>query len=161
MTKACFLCLGGNEGDRLQLLRESLTAIERQVGQITAISSVYETAPWGMTGPDFLNQVVRVMTLLDAESVLTEIHAIERSLGRARTGTGYQSRPVDIDLLFFGNELIRTPRLEVPHPHLEKRKFVLVPLSEIAPGFVHPALGLTVTELLDRCTDGTAVRQIQ
>lgn len=148
-----FLLTGGNIGNRMQYLLEAANRIEKIVGSIVQQSSVYETAAWGKTKQSaFLNQVLVVSTKMTAEEVLTNILAIEQQLGRIRKEK-MDPRTIDIDILYFNNEMISTPHLIVPHQHLQNRKFVLIPLVEIAPNFVHPILLQSNTQLLQNCAD--------
>lgn len=155
-----FLLLGSNLGERLQILQSAAGLIEERVGTIRAASSIYETAPWGVLDqPVFLNQVLEVQTELMPEEVLRIILEIEHELGRIRYER-WGARVIDIDMLYF-NDLIRdSARLTLPHPRLHERRFTLVPLTEIAPDFLHPLLQKTSRELLDDCTDPGAVIKI-
>jgi 2-amino-4-hydroxy-6-hydroxymethyldihydropteridine diphosphokinase len=142
-----FLLLGSNLGNRHLFLKQAAQAIETGVGPITQYSSVYQTQAWGKTTePDYLNQVLAVVTLLTPRQVLTAILTIEKQLGRERTEK-WGSRTIDIDILFYNDAVINEPDLVIPHPHLHQRKFVLEPLAEIAPALVHPVLKQTILQL--------------
>lgn len=156
MTRA-FIGIGSNLGDRAGYLKEAIALLSSKSGEIALKSSVYESAAWGMgTAPSFLNMVIAVDTSLSPEALLLDCHAIERELGRERKEThGYQSRTLDLDILLHGNEEVNEPELTLPHPGLEKRRFVLMPLAEIAPALKVPGSGITIEVLLERCEDET------
>ncbi|MDB5249604.1 MAG: 2-amino-4-hydroxy-6-hydroxymethyldihydropteridine pyrophosphokinae [Segetibacter sp.] len=153
-----FLLTGGNIGDRLKYLHHAWEMVEKQVGPVLKKSSVYETSAWGVTDQSpFLNQVLLVETKLPAAIILETILNIEQALGRKRTEK-MGPRTIDIDMLFFNNETISSPNLTVPHPQIQNRRFVLTPLYEIAPGFIHPVLQKTIGELLEICPDRLEVK---
>lgn len=130
------------------------------LGEDFCYSSVYETEAWGFDADQqFLNLVLRFHTSLLPEELLEEIHSIEKKLGRIRSNlkTGYESRPIDIDILFWGDKIINTENLVVPHPQLQYRKFVLVPLNEIAADYFHPVLKKHIQQLLLECSDNCNV----
>jgi len=144
-----YLALGTNLGDRYSHLQEARTLIAGKIGSFSAISSIYETEPWGFESENkFLNQVVAVETDLSPLEILDRTQEIERQIGRKeKTGHSYQDRLIDIDLLLYGDTVLNTGKLQLPHPLLHKRKFVLEPLNEIAPDLVHPVLGQTSRQL--------------
>jgi 2-amino-4-hydroxy-6-hydroxymethyldihydropteridine diphosphokinase len=157
MNKQVYLLLGTNLGMRISNLRQAVQALEKDVGPLVKVSSVYESEAWGKTDqPSFLNQAVAVHTKFEAEEVLMKILAIEEQLGRKRTAK-WGERTIDIDILFFGDEVRDRPDLIIPHPQLANRRFTLVPLNEIASDFVHPIMNKTVSQLLAGCTDELAV----
>lgn len=156
MNKA-FLLLGGNIGNRFSNLEKAKHFLEVKVGKILSCSQIYETASWGNTDqPDFLNQVLLIETKLTAQQLMQEILSIEKNLGRVRTQKN-ASRKIDIDILFFNNDIVKTKDITIPHSEIQNRNFVLHPLNEIAPQFEHPLLKKTVNELLLLCNDGLAV----
>ena len=154
------LLIGGNQGDRVGLLQQACNMIAEQIGAIVQLSSIYETEAWGFDAEqNFLNQAVVVETRLSAHEVLDKALLIESQLGRVRTGNGYASRTMDIDILFVDNNCIDTPDLIVPHPRIQERNFVLVPLCEIMPNYVHPKMNKTIANLLKTSSDkGKVVR---
>jgi 2-amino-4-hydroxy-6-hydroxymethyldihydropteridine diphosphokinase len=146
-----YLSLGSNLGARKSYIEQALRALEEHIGVLLKCSSLYETAPWGFNSEHgFLNAVALFETTLSPLHILDITQDIERRLGRTQktTSDGYHDRTIDIDLLFCDNAIIAEPRLTLPHPLLEKRRFVLEPLAEIAPHLQHPISGLTVKEML-------------
>lgn len=159
-TQQTYLHLGSNIGDRLGYLLKAKFLISKHIGHIKTLSEVYETAAWGNTDQaDFYNQAILVMTLLEPAEILVEINKIEEGLGRQRS-ENWGARTIDIDILFYNNDEINTDRLTIPHPRLHQRNFVLIPLSEIAPDFIHPILGKSIQELRKLCADNSEVKQI-
>ncbi len=156
-----YLLLGGNLGDKQQLFTKALKMIASNAGTITAQSAVYETEPWGFESNDlFWNQAVVVETRLQPLQLLEQTQHIEKQLGRVRHAQQYASRLIDLDLLFYDEQVIRHPRLEIPHPRIAERRFVLKPLAEIAPHFLHPVLHKTIAQLLADCPDQLAVNKL-
>lgn len=154
-----FLLIGGNLGDRAGHLGKAVALIRQRIGKIENISAIYETAAWGkIDQPDYLNQVVKVSTRLQPQEALKAILSIENDMGRIRKKV-WEPRLIDIDILFYNEDIIREEHLRIPHPHLQDRRFVLVPLAEISPAFVHPVLKTTIKELLDKCPDNLRVKQ--
>jgi 2-amino-4-hydroxy-6-hydroxymethyldihydropteridine diphosphokinase len=156
-----YLLIGGNLGDRFELLKRAREGIEKQIGELVKESSIYETAAWGFESEnDFLNQVLLVKTDLKPEQVLEQCHLIENLLGRVRQSGYYASRTMDMDILFYNDEIINEPDLTIPHPHLHKRKFTLEPLNEISPEYTHPKLKKTIAKLLLDCDDHSDVKRL-
>ena len=153
-----YLLLGSNLGDRAALLQAARANLAATAGEIVAESSIYETAAWGREDqPAFLNQALAVRTLLAPEELLAACLATEQRAGRQRL-EHWGSRTLDVDVLFFSDEVIATPTLSVPHLRLAERRFALVPLAEIAASLHHPQLGETIETLLARCPDPLPVR---
>jgi 2-amino-4-hydroxy-6-hydroxymethyldihydropteridine diphosphokinase len=149
MKKLAYLSLGSNLGHREKYLREAISRLQ-DLGLIRKVSAFYETQPVEVQGeqPWFLNCALAIKTELMPLEFLSRMLAVERSMGRARTEPK-GPRPIDIDIIFFGNDVLDTPELTVPHPAMHQRRFVLEPLAEIASAFVHPVLKRTVREMLD------------
>jgi len=157
-----YLLLGGNLGDRKKNILSAINLIEQKIGSVSKRSSCYETAPWGFTDqPNFYNIALEVQTDLLPRQVLKENLYIEQELGRTRVpGKQWKERLIDIDILFFGDQIIQEENLKIPHPFLHERKFVLEPMKEIAGFFVHPVLNKTIEELAEDCNDNLKVIKI-
>jgi len=152
-----YLGLGSNVGDRLDFLRKSVAEL-RELGEITQFSSVYETLPWGKEDQaSFLNACIQMNTELEPNKLLYEVKQIEDKLGRIER-EHWGPREIDIDILFYDDLRYLSQRLTIPHPLLHERAFVLVPMAEIAPNFVHPALNLTIAELNNQVVTDNVVR---
>lgn len=155
-----YLLIGGNKGDRSAYLQETARRIQYPGSRLLRQSSVFETAAWGKTDqPAFLNQALILETPLDAPSLMKCLLATEEELGRVRTER-YGPRTIDIDILFFNEDIIRLPWLTIPHPEVARRRFALAPLEEIASGYTHPILHKTINELLAECPDQLEVKKI-
>ncbi|MDR2802560.1 MAG: 2-amino-4-hydroxy-6-hydroxymethyldihydropteridine diphosphokinase [Prevotellaceae bacterium] len=153
------LLLGSNQGDRVHLLQQARRLLSQYAGKIVQQSALYESEPWGFASPCwFINQVVEVETALPPLQLLSVAQQIEKTLGREKPqGARYAARTMDIDILFFGGEIICTSGLIVPHPRLHERRFTLMPLCEIAPEMKHPVLKKTIRTLLQECEDAGKV----
>ncbi|MDL2315122.1 2-amino-4-hydroxy-6-hydroxymethyldihydropteridine diphosphokinase [Bacteroidales bacterium OttesenSCG-928-C19] len=155
------LSLGSNIGDKFFYLKEAIRLLNLKVGKVEKISSVYETEPWGMECDDaFYNIAVALQTELNPQQLLKENQQIEKELGRVRSSAGYASRTIDIDILFFNEEVIDTEDLIIPHPYIQKRNFVLAPLAEILPEFLHPVLNKNIKYLFEHSLDDCASQKI-
>ena len=147
-----FLGIGTNLGNRKVNLRKAIEMIGENIGKVIKSSFVYETAPWGFdTENDFLNMVVMVETAHTPSEILKKIITIESMLGRERNQDRYSSRIIDIDILLFDDLIINENGLKIPHPLIHERRFVLVPLCEIAPDIIHPVQKITISSLLTDC----------
>lgn len=162
MAHKVYISLGSNLGDRQTHLQLALELIHQRIGVVDKISSLYETPAWGFVGETFYNACVSVTTLLSANYVLEELLNIEKELGRERNaGTkGYQSRTIDLDILFYDDEIIKTENLNVPHPQIHNRNFVLFPLNEIASNKIHPIFQKSIEELLKNSPDASKITKI-
>lgn len=155
-----YLIIGTNLGNRLENLAIAKNLIEKNIGSIVKASSIYETEPWGVARQsNYYNQVIYVYTPLSAATLLAQIHSIEKSMGRVRTKK-YEARIIDIDILFFNHEQYSTDELIIPHSRIPERKFVLIPLKEIAASFIHPVLQQSVSTLLQQSNDPLQVNKV-
>lgn len=156
-----FLGIGGNIGNKPENFSKVQNLIEREIGLISKQSSVYESPPWGFHAEDnFWNQVLMVETELSPGEILSEITKIESSFNRKRRSGGYTSREMDVDIIYYDDIFVETGDLIVPHPRLQQRRFVLVPLAEIAPDFKHPLLRITSKKLLENCKDESVIKKV-
>ena len=156
-----YILLGGNLGDKQLIFSEARAMLSQQVGTITNQSAIYETEPWGFESTDiFWNQAIETSTDLSPEEVLQQTQQIEQALGRIRKANQYNSRTIDIDILFYDDQIIQTKNLVVPHPRIQERKFALAPLSEINPELIHPIFLKNIQQLLEECTDPLKVEKV-
>jgi 2-amino-4-hydroxy-6-hydroxymethyldihydropteridine diphosphokinase len=155
-----FILLGGNVGDKCKIFTKTREMINDRIGNLTKSSSIYVTEPWGFDSELFWNQALVVETRLLPLEILDVAQSIETTMGRIKTSKYYEPRTMDIDLLFYDDLLLDTPRLTLPHPKIAERRFVLVPLNEIEPYKRHPVTGLTISELLISCTDLLKVEKL-
>lgn len=147
-------------GDRERQLSHAARLLEERCGRIIDSSAIYETSPWGKTDQnDFLNQALVIETRLQARDLMKELLYIENLMGRNRKEK-FGPRIIDIDIIFYNHEIINEPELVLPHPQMSKRRFVLEPLNEVAPAYIHPVFYKTVRELLDACEDALTVKKI-
>ncbi len=153
MSTSVFISLGGNLGNTLEIFEKCYPKIEKKIGFISNASKIYQTISWGpIDQPNFLNQVIQVESKLEAATILIILLDIEKSLGRIRVQK-WGPRIIDLDILFYGNEIVNELNLVIPHPQIAYRKFVLIPLNELVPDFIHPILEIKIAELLVASTD--------
>jgi len=155
-----FILLGGNVGDKSIIFELTRKLIGERIGLVTRQSSVYVTQAWGFDSELFWNQALIAKTTLNPHEILLQTQSIEKLMGRVKKSTGYEAREMDIDLLFYDDLILNTSTLTLPHPKMGDRKFVLIPLNEIAPDKYHPLIGLTVHEMLQHCPDTLHVERI-
>lgn len=156
-----FLGIGGNLGKKPENFKKVHRFIHNDLGEIVNSSSVYETPPWGFEANEsFWNQVLEIDTNYSPSQLLGKIHEIEHRFGRKRNTKKYSSRQMDIDILYYDDIFMETENLVIPHPLMQKRKFVLVPLAEIAPQLQHPLLRLTTLQMLENCRDQSVIKKI-
>ncbi len=157
-----YLLLGGNLGDKKETFLQATKRLEQQLGKLAKQSEIYETEPWGFDSKDyFWNQVLVFKTELSPQEVLKNTKSIELELGRVRGEERYASRMIDIDILFYGNLQLNEDNLQLPHPRMINRNFVLKPLCEVAPKFVHPVFNKDISQLLAQCEDNLAVSVVR
>ncbi len=156
-----YLILGGNKGDKLNSLQNAIQLLAEQVGTVIKRSDVYATKAWGNTDqPDFVNQAICIQTSLSATHLLKSILSIEQQLGRVRDAQKWMERTIDIDILFYNDEIINTPDLKIPHPFIQERKFVLIPMAQLSPHFIHPVFNKSIETLLHECSDKLEVEKM-
>ena len=155
-----YILLGGNLGDKPKIFEDTRKQISERIGYVTRLSSVYVTEPWGFTSELFWNQALIAETKLTPYEVLKQSQAIEITMGRITKSTHYIARVMDIDLLFYDELQLNTPNLTLPHARMQERKFVLIPLNEIAPDKRHPVSGLSIGEMLRKCPDLLKVERL-
>ena len=161
-VKTVYIALGSNKGNKLQYLQYAVDAIFENIGLVSKISKVYTAPALGFEGDDFYNACIKVETELKPKKILKELQAIESRLGRvAKINSGYESREIDLDILFYNDEIIKEKILLIPHPELHKRRFVLQPLLDIAKELEHPVLNKNIELLLEACMDKSVIEPIK
>lgn len=156
-----YILLGSNMGDRANYLNQATELIAKDIGSVVHKSCIYESEPWGYNdATSYYNRLLQIESNYAAQNLLKACLSIEDELGRVRNSDQYEARTIDIDVLFFGDEVINTVDLIVPHPRIKERRFVLEPLNEIAPELMHPVLSKKVKELLKVCTDTSWVKRL-
>jgi 2-amino-4-hydroxy-6-hydroxymethyldihydropteridine diphosphokinase len=159
--KKAYIALGTNRGDKFKNLQLAIDAIHLKIGSIEKISKVYKSPAFGFDGDDFFNACILVNTNLSASKLMKTLLSIEKSLGRQRDKKEeYESRIIDLDIIFFEDKVIDTKTLKIPHPEMHKRKFVLLPLNDIAPEVKHIKKNIDVSMLLDKCKDESDVEPL-
>ncbi len=161
MNSSIYILLGSNLGDRSSHLSYARQEISRLIGEIVTVSSIYKTAAWGnQDQPSFYNQVIEIKSTLTPEKMLSNILEIEQKAGRIREEK-WGSRIIDIDILLYGDTILATDELILPHPRIADRKFTLIPLSEIASDLIHPVTAKSIHQMLDSCTDNLPVEKLE
>lgn len=158
--KKVYLSLGANLGNKVKNLSSAVELIENEVGTVAKVSGVYNSEPWGFEAENnFYNMAVEVQTELNPRELLTTCQNIEKTIGRIKTHDtfGYTSRVIDIDIIFYEDQVVKEEHLVIPHYLMHKRFFVLKPINEIAPDFIHPVLKKSIAELLEECDDHSDV----
>jgi len=159
--KNIYISIGSNKGDKFKNLQYAIDAIHQKIGRVLSISKVYKSPAMGFEGEEFLNACLILETTLKPKAAMQLLLKIEKDLGRKRSSKiGYESRTIDLDIIFYDDEVINTKLLTIPHPEMHKRKFVLKPLVDIAPQLVHPKKKKNVTELFEKCKDESEIESI-
>ena len=148
-----YLSIGSNKGNRYSFIKEALELIQKDIGLVTLKSKIYETKSWGFRSDDFLNICLMIKSELIPAELLKKIQNVEGIIGRKRNSSEISAREIDIDILFYSDEIVDQKDLIIPHPRLHLRNFVLYPLNDIASDFIHPILKKPVNELLEECED--------
>ena len=148
-----YLSIGSNKGNRYSFIKEALELIRKDIGDVILISKIYETKSWGFDSEDFLNLCILIKSELTPRELLNNLKSIETIIGRKRDYKKIQAREIDIDIIFYSNKVVNQKELIIPHPRLELRNFVLVPLNDIASDIIHPILSKSVKELLEISDD--------
>ncbi len=159
-----YLSIGGNLGNRAKNLAACRRSIREQIGEIVEASSIYESESWGFSHPhDFYNQVLHVKTNLKPVEILKKIQSIESSMGRIRSKNkhqAYEGRLIDIDILLFEQVVLQEQNLKIPHPHMQSRNFVMIPLVEIGEALIHPVVQKSMKEILFDCPDKGNIKRV-
>ena len=154
-----YLSIGSNKGNRYSFIKEALRLIRKDMGKVILMSKIYETKSWGFHSDDFLNICIMIKSELLPSELLNKLKNIEDRLGRIRNSTKILAREIDIDILFYSDEIVNYEDLIIPHPRLHLRNFVLYPLNDIASEFIHPILLKPINELLEECEDDDSPKE--
>lgn len=160
-TKTVLLSIGSNLGAKRKNLQKAIFLIADHIGKISALSPIYSSPSWGFNSDDFLNACIKLETEHNPQKVLDKLMYIEKKMGRERTlNHGYESRSIDLDIIYYNREIINSPNLTIPHPRMQERRFVLRPLADILPQFYHPVLNKDTRNLLQECRDKSVMTKL-
>ena len=154
-----YLSIGSNKGNRYSFIKEALRLIQKDIGEVILISKIYETKSWGFQSDDFLNLCIIIKSELIPAELIIKLKNLEEKIGRERNNEKIEAREIDIDILFYSDEIVNHKDLIIPHQRLHLRNFVLYPLNDIAADFIHPILLKSVNELLDECEDNDTPKE--
>lgn len=158
-NRLTYIAIGSNQGDKLDYLQEAISEIYTHIGDVLRVSKVYDTPAWGFEGAHFLNACLEVRTRFSAEDLMGKLLSIELAMGRKRKADTYTDRPIDLDIIFYENEYIEMANLQIPHPRLTERKFVLYPLADLIPDFQHPILKSKIRDLKEQTSDDSEIEE--
>ena len=154
-----YLSIGSNKGNRYSFIKEALRLIQKDIGEVILISKIYETKSWGFQSDDFLNLCILIKSELIPAELIIKLKNLEEKIGRERNNEKIEAREIDIDILFYSDEIVNQKDLIIPHQRLHLRNFVLYPLNDIAADFIHPILLKSVNELLNECKDNDTPKE--
>lgn len=154
-----YLSIGSNKGNRYSFIKEALRLIQKDIGEVILISKIYETKSWGFHSDDFLNLCILIKSELIPAKLIIKLKNLEEKIGRERNNEKIEAREIDIDILFYSDEIVNQKDLIIPHQRLHLRNFVLYPLNDIAADFIHPILLKSVNKLLDECEDNDTPKE--
>ena len=154
-----YLSIGSNKGNRYSFIKEALRLIQKDIGEVILISKIYETKSWGFQSDDFLNLCILIKSELIPAELIIKLKNLEERIGRERNNEKIEAREIDIDILFYSDEIVNQKDLIIPHQRLHLRNFVLYPLNDIAADFIHPILLKSVNELLNECKDNDTPKE--
>ena len=154
-----YLSIGSNKGNRYSYIKEALGLIQKDIGDMILISKIYETKSWGFQSDDFLNICILIKSELIPAELIIKLKNLEERIGRERNNEKIEAREIDIDILFYSDEIVNQKDLIIPHQRLHLRNFVLYPLNDIAADFIHPILLKSVNELLNECEDNDTPKE--
>lgn len=157
INKTAYIAIGSNQGQRLNYLQESINLIYSRIGDVVKVSKIYETPAWGFEGNEFLNACICVITRLKPNDLLRRLLEIELELGRERLSNTYANRSIDLDIIFYNDQSITENHLIIPHPKLTERRFVLQPLADLIPDFIHPNYNVSISKLLKDTSDSSKI----
>tara|TARA_B100001769_G_scaffold8601_1_gene6198 strand:+ start:783 stop:1277 length:495 start_codon:yes stop_codon:yes gene_type:complete len=154
-----YLSIGSNKGNRYSFIKEALRLIQKDIGEVILISKIYETKSWGFQSDDFLNLCILIKSKFIPAELIIKLKNLEERIGRERNNEKIEAREIDIDILFYSDEIVNQKDLIIPHQRLHLRNFVLYPLNDIAADFIHPILLKSVNELLNECEDNDTPKE--
>ena len=154
-----YLSIGSNKGNRYSFIKEALRLIQKDIGEVILISKIYDTKSWGFQSDDFLNLCILIKSELIPAELIIKLKNLEERIGRERNNEKIEAREIDIDILFYSDEIVNQKDLIIPHQRLHLRNFVLYPLNDIAADFIHPILLKSVNELLNECKDNDTPKE--